>query len=156
MIQKTKQGGAVEPVSLDEAHIYLRSENSGGIEDELISRLIGTARMLLERALNRSLIASEVQLFCDVDFAGLLPYTPVVGNLTVNGQTVAPSSRYPYVEFEAGTTVSYATEAWLSDDVKDAILETVAFWYERGDYQGAVLPPKVKPFIEMHTLNFFV
>lgn len=78
--------GTTEPVSLDEAKLYLGIENS--VEDNFITALIQNARLQAERFINSDIVAKERQLYlrrydCPVN----LPYAPVasVDSVSIDG-----------------------------------------------------------------------
>ena len=59
-----------EVATLHEATTYFRSEQSGGIEDTLIMSLVQGAREMIEKYIDRSLVAHDIEIFVD-QFKGL-------------------------------------------------------------------------------------
>ena len=150
---KTRIGNEI--ATRAEAEIYFRSEDSDGIEDSLINGLVSLARETMEKAINRSLVTHEVVCYAS-DWKGFLPYGPIDPDTITSDQTIeTKGNAYPYViTGEDETIITYETECYIGDGIKNAVLELAAYWYERGDYEGATIPPKIKPIIALHKLRF--
>jgi hypothetical protein len=150
---KTPSNGYSEPVSLNEAQVYFRNEESGGIEDDLILSCVSAAREYLEQALNRSLVPNNIELTLLEGFKGYLPYGAVDGNVTFSNGAIVYGTKYPYVKAEALTTATYQTAAYQNAGVKQAVLELAYFYYTRGEESQMPIPAKVQAFINNHTRN---
>ena len=146
-----------EVATLHEATTYFRSEQSGGIEDTLIMSLVQGAREMIEKYIDRSLVAHDIEIFVD-QFKGFLPYGPVDRDSIVitGGENITiTGNKYPYIQTEVPLSIKYSTEAYLSEDLKNAVLELAFYWYERGEFAGGEIPMKVKAVINRHSrLNF--
>ena len=151
----SKQRIGNEIATRQEAEIYFRSEDSDGIEDSLINGLVTLARETMERAINRSLVSHEVICYAS-DWKGFLPFGPIdPESIQSDNMITVQGNSYPYVIVgEDQTQITYETECYISGDLKNAVLELAAYWYERGDYEGASIPPKLKPIIQLHKLKF--
>ena len=151
----SKQRIGNEIATRQEAEIYFRSEDSDGIEDSLINGLVTLARETMERAINRSLVSHEVICYAS-DWKGFLPFGPIdPESIQSDNMITVQGNSYPYVIVgEDQTQITYETECYISGDLKNAVLELAAYWYERGDYEGASIPPKLKPIIALHKLRF--
>ena len=151
----SKQRIGNEIATRQEAEIYFRSEDSNGIEDSLINGLVTLARETMERAINRSLVSHEVICYAS-DWKGFLPFGPIdPESIQSDNMITVQGNSYPYVIVgDNQTQITYETECYISGDLKNAVLELAAYWYERGDYEGASIPPKLKPIIALHKLKF--
>lgn len=147
---KTPISGTVEPVTLAEAQIYFRSEDSDGLEDNLIEDLVSAAREYLESRINRSLIGSDLVVTFVEDFKGWVPYGPVNGAITWVDTEPASTygQNYPYVQIDTTTKAIYKTSAYSSHIAKQCILELALFYYERGSFDWAMIPIKTKMAIQ--------
>lgn len=152
---KTRTGNEI--AARWEAEIYFRSEQSDGIEDALIDSLITLARETMESALNRSLVANEIEVYAQ-EWKGYLPYGPIdVDSIVYSETTETKGNKYPYVIVgETGTTITYDTIPFEAEGLKNAVLELAAYWYERGEYSGGQIPAKLKPIINLHKLRFSI
>ena len=144
-----------EPATLDEAKTYFRTEESEGVEDDLIEGLISTARATIEKLIDRSLVNSIVAVYAK-EWKGYLPLAPIVsGSIEISGVATLQGNKYPYVIVGNGATISYVTEAFNAPDLKYAVLELALFWYERGDFKGGEIPMKIRKQINSYSrLNF--
>jgi hypothetical protein len=144
-----------EIASLEEAKTYFRSEESGGIEDNLILDLVSTARSVIEKLIDRSLIESTVTIFAE-EWKGYLPFAPIdVDSIEVTGKPIIKGIKYPILETASECTVSYDTQRYFTSDLKSAVLELAFYWYERGEFTGGEVPEKIKKVTRIHSrLNF--
>jgi hypothetical protein len=151
----SKQRIGNEIATRAEAEIYFRSEDSNGIEDSLINGLVTLARETMEKAINRSLVSHEVVCYAS-DWKGFLPYGPIdPESIDSDNIITVQGNSYPYVIVgEDQTQITYETECYIGEGLKNAVLELAAYFYERGDYEGASIPPKLKPIIALHKLRF--
>lgn len=145
IVENRIRAGAFEPVSIEDAKVYFRSEESDGIEDTLIQRLISTARETIEKMTNLSLIDREIELYLE-DWKGFIPYGPIDELVTSKDITIKGKS-FPYIETAGDVTINYTTSAKHSKDLKSAILELAFYWYERGEFTGGEVPEKIMPVI---------
>ena len=151
------KSGAQEPVTLSEASIYFRNEDSGDIEDNLILDLLSAARSYIEQRINRSLIARELEVIFFPDYVGFLPFGPVTGTVTfTNDATLKYGAKYPYLETTVETKATYETEAFNDPQINAAILELAFFYYTRGTFEWAALPVKVKRTIQEYSRNTII
>jgi len=166
---------ATEPVTLAEAKLYLRVDNSA--EDALITDLIVAARMSAENYLKSSLITQSWKLVYNdyVDGRVILPMSPIasVSSVTIvarDGSTQTfPSANY-YLNaaktklifdsaamgfaIEIVYVAGYGNAAQVPQPIKYGILAHIAAMYdERGLLGQANLPPQVSslyaPFREV-------
>jgi hypothetical protein len=149
--KKEPKQGYQEPVSLADAQIYFRNEDSGGIEDDLIMLNVAAARELLEEKLNRSLVANEIELTLDEGFSGYLPFGAVVGEVTFSQDVEIYGTKYPYVKCDKLTVATYETAPYYRTDIKMAILELAYHLYDRGGDTN--YPKKVEMIVMKHTRN---
>jgi hypothetical protein len=146
-----------EPTTLAEAQIYFRSEQSGGIEDNLILSLLKSARWQIEQFCSISLIEREVEVEI-IEFEQWLPFGPV-GTLTVTaGSPEILGTKHPYVKATERAVIEYTTEAKVNDDLLQAVYELAFFLYERGDFQTTVAdwPPKIRRNLQPYKRLLFV
>lgn len=145
-----------EIATLEEAKIYFRSEESGGVEDYLITELITQAREEIERLTELSLVASEVQVYAE-NFKGYLPFYPIklidgepviesTSEITKKGKTLV------YIEATDEAIIDYETTAKGGKDLKNAVLELAFHWYKRGGEDKGI-PEKVMKVIKSVTLR---
>lgn len=144
-----------EIATLEEAKVYFRTEESGGVEDSLIQSLIESARSLVEKYIDRSLVDSTVTVFVS-DWRGYLPFGPIVHNsVQIDGTATLQGNKYPYAIAGQNVTITYNTTAFDSEECKNAVLELAFYWYERGEFTGGVIPPKIKSVLAKNSrLNF--
>lgn len=146
-----------EPTSLTDAQLYFRSEDSNGIEDDLIQSFLSQARIAIETACNLSLINRTLEIYLD-DYIGYVPYGPidndswVVNSGTVNKKGFA----YPYINESVNANVTYNTTPQVNPDLLNAVYELAAFWYFRGDDNTKMMPEKVVKVIKRYTRNVFL
>ncbi len=152
---------ATEPVSVAQAKLYLRID--GADEDDLIASLIRAARLLVEAAAGRQLIAQTWRITLDAIPAGAViraPVSPVrtAGRVaTVDSLGATQVLAAGAVELEAGSDppllrwraaipvaaraieidvdAGYGSAATdVPDSLRTAILRLVALWFDqRGD-----------------------
>jgi hypothetical protein len=141
-----------EIATREEAKVYFRTEDSGGVEDNLIQDVITVARETIEKLIDRSLIESNVTVYAK-DWKGNLPFAPCT-NVSVDGIASIIGNKYPYAVVN-DATITYNTSCYGSMDIKYAVLDLALFWYERGTFGGGQIPEKIKKVIKAHTrLNF--
>jgi hypothetical protein len=145
----------VEPTDLATAQLYFRSEDSNGIEDDIIQSFLIQAREGIEKTCNLSLVEKKIELYLD-EYIGFLPYGPIdLDTLEVTeGSAEFKGKTYPYCNGSINATVEYITKAVDSQDLINAIYELASYWYFRGD-NGRAIPDKIKPVIKRHTRNLF-
>ena len=154
---------AVEPVTLTEAKLYLRVDNTN--EDTLITDLITAARMVAESWLRRSLITQTWQLAFDLGIPSSiwLPMGPVISLVSVivvnqDGTTTIPDSSTYWLnaaqnalvmntiltgfKVQITYTAGYgADENTLPRPIKQGILAHIASMYDsRGESGDSILP----------------
>lgn len=146
-----------EPTTLSDAQIWFRSEDSNGIEDDLIGSLLSQARHAIESACNISLIDRTLEVYLD-EYIGYLPLGPIDSDSwTVNSGTVDKKGfSYPYVNESENANVTYDCKAVFNPDLINAIYELASFWYFRGDVNDRSIPEKVKLVIKRYTRRVFV
>jgi hypothetical protein len=144
-----------EPTNLQDAEIYFRSEDSNGIEDDLIESLLKQAREAIEKSTNISLIERTVKVYVN-EYAGYLPLGPIDPDSVtkISGEVEIRGKAYPYSYWAEDATVEYDSLAYQSEDLINAIYELASFWYFRGDSDRS-LPDKIKPVIKRNTRNTF-
>ena len=146
-----------EPTNLVDAQLYFRSEDSNGIEDDLIQSFLSQAREAIETACNLSLINRTIEIYLD-EYVGYIPFGPidndswVVASGTINKKGLA----YPYINESLNARVTYNTTAQGNPDLINAIYELASFWYFRGDENTKAMPEKVSRVIKRYTRNVFV
>lgn len=146
-----------EPTNLNDAQIWFRSEDSNGIEDDLIDSLLIQARHAIESACNISLIDRTLEVYLD-EYIGYLPLGPIDSDSwVVNSGTVDKKGfSYPYVNESENANVTYDCLAVFNPDLINAIYELASFWYFRGDMNDRSIPDKVKLVIKRYTRRVFV
>jgi hypothetical protein len=146
-----------EPTSLQDAQLYFRSEDSNGIEDDLIQSFLIQARTAIESACNLSLIDREMEIYLD-EYVGYLPYGPIDSDTWVveSGTVDKKGFSYPYVNESVNARVTYSCVALPNQDLINAIYELASFWYFRGDANTKEMPEKVKIAIKRYTRRVFV
>ena len=154
-----------EPVTLTEAKLYLRVDNT--TEDALISDLIVAARMDAEKYLKRSLISQTWQLSYNeyVERAVSLPMPPIANIVSVvvtardgTTQTIDPNTYYlnaagnklifdNYITgflIQITYNTGYGAATAIPQPIKYGIMSHIAALYdERGLIGQANLPPQV-------------
>lgn len=145
-----------EIATLQEAKLYFRTEDSGGVEDALINQLITTARDTVERIIDRSLVTSTVTVFAS-EWKGYLPFGPINSqSVTITGVAALQGNKYPYAITSENTTITYTTEAYSNVALKSAVLELAFYWYERGEFTGGEVPNKIKAVVRPHKRLTFI
>ena len=146
-----------EPTNLQEAQIYFRSEESGGIEDDLIQSFLIQARTAIENARNMSLVNREMELYLD-EYAGILPLGPIDPDSwnVVSGTVRKKGFSFPQVTESANARVAFDCVALPNKDIINAVYELAAFWYFRGEINTVDMPEKVKRVIKRYTRRVFV
>jgi hypothetical protein len=153
IIENTITG--LEPVTLHDAQIYFRTEDSGGQEDDLIERLVSHARQTVEMEIDRSLIARDVKVYVR-EHTAYLPFGPVSGDVTIDsGEANIFGKAYPLVEVGKEAELSYTTKP-CEYNLNATILELAFFWYERGEFMGAEIPPKIKTDLRRFSRRVFI
>ena len=145
-----------EIATLQEAQLYFRTEDSGGAENFLIENLVSTARSVIERMIDRSLVRSSVEVFAS-DWQGYLPFAPVKpGSIEISGIVAIQGNRHPYAVASTNTTINYETEAFQDPALKSAVLELAFYWYERGEFEGGQVPEKIKAVVKRFSRLTFI
>lgn len=146
-----------EPTNLVDAQLYFRSEDSNGIEDDLIQSFLSQAREAIETASNLSLIERSIEIYLD-EYIGYIPLGPIdVDSWTVVSGTVDKKGlAYPYINESVNARVTYNTIANFNPDIINAIYELASFWYFRGDGNTKAMPEKVVRVIKRYTRNVFL
>lgn len=144
-----------EIVTRDEAKTYFRTEESEGVEDNLIKDLISVARESIEKLIDRSLIESTITVYGQ-NWKGSLPFAPIIySSIQVDGVASIIGNKNPVALIGNQATITYQTESYHAISLKYAILELALFWYERGEFNGGMIPDKIKKQIKSHSrLNF--
>lgn len=156
---------STEPVTLAEAKLYLRVDNTN--EDTLITDLITAARMLAESWLGRSLISQTWKIAFDtaIPFQLGLPMGPVVSvasvvivnqdssTVTVDSSTywlnaaknaLVLNSALSGFRIEITYNTGYGDATAVPKPVKQGLLAHIASMYDaRGDTSDATLPEQV-------------
>jgi len=132
-----------EPVSVAEMRDYLRITTT--VEDTLISSLITSARMRLEKYANLSFGAKTIQVYWDEVWDWKeLPYQPKATITSVKDKddvTLVYEERgTPYLQFKTncsnGVIVLYDVDGLVNDSIKEAIKKEVSTAYEfRANFQ---------------------
>jgi hypothetical protein len=134
-------GPGEEPVSLAEAKAWCRIDSTD--EDALLAALIAAARLQVEGLTGRALVTQTWRLTtCPRGLAVELPVIPVQvlsaapEGAVLTGDAVllaAPESGEISIDYTAG----YGAAADVPQDLKQAVLTLVAFWYEHRDSLSA-------------------
>lgn len=146
-----------EPTDLASAQTYFRSEDSGGIEDNLINNFLIQAREAIESATNISLVNRALEIYID-EWIGFLPLGPVdPDSLTVNSGSVnIRGFSFPYINNSSNAILRYDCVAADNKDLTNAIYELASFWYFRGDINDRSIPEKVAKVIKRYTRRTFI
>lgn len=146
-----------EPTNLQDAQLYFRSEDSNGIEDDLIQSFLIQSRTAIENACSLSLIDRQIEIYLD-EYIGYLPLGPIDSDSwAVNSGTVDKKGfSYPYVNESFNANVTYNCVAVPNQDLINAIYELASFWYFRGDANTKEMPEKVKIAIKRYTRRVFL
>lgn len=149
MIDILSKTPTTEIATLEEAKIFFRSENSGGIEDSLITGLIISAREWLEEAMNRSVQENTIRVYV-YEYAGFLPFAPVA-SISSPVDLIFAGKSMPYIEIDQGVEIEYTTLANNTQIFKTATLELAFEWYRRGDQ--TIIPESVKRVVRAYKLK---
>ena len=137
----TTSGSITEPVTLDEAKLYLRVSND--IENDLISSLIVSARLMLEKYTGFSLVEKTFTIIINNSLGNcVVPYGPydvdditasdnsdiVVKKRNRNVVIESPITDYLSLDCEGG----YTSDT-LPENLKTAIKEQVSYMYLQRD-----------------------
>jgi len=151
-------GTITEPLSLEDAKLYMRIEFSINEDDGLINSLITSSREVLEKYLNESLINRTVTAtICNLCGNIYLPYSPITStpvlvdkdDITISDAVVRGSKRKwvesPKSDFIKATYTAGYTALTLPSHYVTALKMQVLYMYEnRGDLQVA---PMVKTIL---------
>ena len=146
-----------EPTTLLDAEIYFRSEQSNGIEDDLIQSFLTQAREAIETACNLSLINRTIEIYLD-EYVGYLPLGPIDSDTwtVVSGTVLKTGFSYPYVNESANARVTYDCVGVPNQDLINAIYELASFWYFRGEMDSRAMPEKVAKVIKRYSRKVFL
>jgi hypothetical protein len=130
-------GPGEEPVSLAEAKAFCRID--GTDEDTLVSALIAAARLHVESVTGRAMISQTWRLAveCPVGRVITLPVVPVAELLeapegaVLQGDSVLLAA--PVDELSIDYIAGYGEAEDVPQDLKQAVLTLVAYWYEHRD-----------------------
>ncbi|MEO6014103.1 MAG: head-tail connector protein [Devosia sp.] len=129
-------GPGEEPVSLAETKLFCRID--GADEDALVSALIAAARLHVESLTGRALIAQTWRLV--LDSSPLLVPLPVVPAIALvdapdgavlQGDSVLLAEQVDQLTLDY--TAGYGGAEDVPQDLKQAVLTLVAYWYEHRD-----------------------
>lgn len=148
MIEPISRTVPVEIATVNEAKIYFKSEDSGGIEDSLIEDLIVSAREWIEKAMNRAVVESTVVIYAE-DYKGFLPLN-LVNEITTSGITYTGKTM-PIIEVAEGKEITYTTKVIDQKIFKTATLELAKWWYERGE--DTDIPEKILKIVRAYRLK---
>jgi hypothetical protein len=146
-------GPGEEPVTLAEAKAWCRIDASD--EDALVSALIAAARLQVESLTGRALVTQSWRLTtCPAGRLVVLPVIPAIALLeapddaVLQGDAVLlaePLSGEVSIEYTAG----YGDAVDVPQDLKQAVLTLVAYWYENRDALTAT-PPNFDRLIQSY------
>ncbi len=130
-------GPGEEPVSLAEAKAFARID--GGDEDALVSALVAAARLHVESLTGRALVTQTWRLVlkCVSGLVVPLPVVPAMAlvdapeGAVLQGDSVLLASRVD--ELTVDYTAGYGDAEDVPQDLKQAVLTLVAYWYEHRD-----------------------
>jgi hypothetical protein len=130
-------GPGEEPVSLAEAKAFCRID--GADEDALTGALIAAARLHVESITGRALVEQTWRLTvdCPVGRVIVLPVVPVMAlveapdGAVLQGDSVLLAE--PVDELSIDYTTGYGGAADVPQDLKQAVLTLVGYWYENRD-----------------------
>ena len=130
-------GPGEEPVSLVEAKAYARID--GDDEDALVSALVAAARLHVESLTGRALVTQTWRLVlkCVTGLVVPLPVVPAMALVEAPDGAVLQGDSVLLAEPADELTVDYTAGYGGADDVpqdlKQAVLVLVAYWYEHRD-----------------------
>lgn len=160
----------VEPINLQQAKDHLRLETDD--EDALVTRLITSCRLELEKWLKVAFVTQAWRVLVDVFdtpvYAPIMPVTTVVvtaidseGAYTDvidaadysadrNTGRVRPKTTISGADDFEGVQIDFtSTITALDDDLKTALLELVAYRYQnRGNIEASAIPASVKAMVQ--------
>ena len=130
-------GPGEEPVSLAEAKAFARID--GGDEDALVSALVAAARLHVESLTGRALVTQTWRLVlkCVSGLVVPLPVVPAMAlvdapeGAVLQGDSVLLASRVD--ELTVDYTAGYGDAEDVPQDLRQAVLTLVAYWYEHRD-----------------------
>jgi hypothetical protein len=134
-------GPGEEPVALAEAKAWCRIDAAD--EDALVSALIAAARLQVESLTGRALVTQSWRLTtCARGLVVELPVIPVSALTAAPDGAVLEGDAVLLAAPEAGEisidyTAGYGAAADVPQDLKQAVLALVAFWYENRDSLAA-------------------
>jgi hypothetical protein len=132
-----------EPVTLAEAKAFCRID--GDDEDALVSALIAAARLQVESLSGRALLTQtwRLTLACPKGLVIPLPVVPVIALVDApDGATIEADAvvlAAPVDELTVDYTAGYGDPEDVPADLKQAVLQLVAYWFEYRDSTSA--PP---------------
>ena len=161
-----------EPITTNEAKNYLRIDSDLTDDDDLISMMIKSARLAVEKVCGGLCILPQTWLQSQ-DFGGSVidfykqPVTDVsyVVGVGIDGvrTTIAEGNGYRYTKEELiskngafsdavyelqYTAGKFTATGSVSSDIKMAMLQIVAFWYQNRDqYYELTIPKAVFPML---------
>ena len=130
-------GPGEEPVSLAEAKAFARID--GGDEDALVSALVAAARLHVESLTGRTLVTQTWRLVlkCVSGLVVPLPVVPAIAlvdapeGAVLQGDSVLLASAADDLSIDY--TAGYGDAEDVPQDLKQAVLTLVAYWYEHRD-----------------------
>ena len=135
-------GPGEEPVTLADAKAFCRIDSSD--EDALVSALIAAARLQVESLTGRALVTQTWRL--TMTCAPRLVELPVIPAASLiegpDGAVLQGDALLlvePVDELTVDYTAGYGEGADVPDDLKQAVLTLVAYWYENRD--AVTMPP---------------
>jgi hypothetical protein len=135
-------GPGEEPVTLAEAKAFCRID--GDDEDALVGALVAAARLQVESLSGRALVTQTWRLSLSGFTARLvpLPVTPVQALVAApEGATLQADAvmlAEPVDPLAVDYTAGYGDPADVPGDLKQAVLQLVAYWFE---YRDSVAAP---------------
>lgn len=134
-------GPGEEPVTLAEAKAWCRIDTTD--EDALVTALIAAARLQVESLTGRALVTQSWRLTtCPRGLVVALPVIPVSAltdapdGAVLQGDAVLLATRESG-EITIDYTAGYGAAADVPQDLKQAVLTLVAFWFENRDSLAA-------------------
>ena len=129
-------GPGEEPVTLAEAKAWCRIDAAD--EDTLLTALIAAARLHVEALTGRALITQTWRLVLNhVPRLVELPVVPALALVEAPGGAVLQGDCVllvaPVDDLTLDYTAGYGDAADVPQDLKQAVLQLVAYWYENRD-----------------------